>query len=115
MLDAARPFGSVSTAEDPVDRVVWPHSDLNIESPELMLLPRVRTDAITAWWDAETEFPALRKASLSLRTSNGNSFLTPSQSLSLFEPIAVDPMAGSYVRTLIVEPLTDPVPSPATR
>ncbi|MEJ7785581.1 MAG: recombinase family protein [Solirubrobacteraceae bacterium] len=74
LLDAARPFGA--GLKDDHDRVAWPHRDLSIESAGLVLLPHVRTDAITAWWDAETEFPALRRAALSLRASNGNPLQT---------------------------------------
>lgn len=72
LMTSERPFG---TRPDD-DGIPWPHPDLNLGGGDewMVLLPRLRRDAVVDWWDGEVEFPALRRAALTLRESNRNGF-----------------------------------------
>lgn len=65
LLGGVRPFGSGLHDEE---SVAWPHDDLTVG--DLTLYPHVREDAIEGWGDGD--FPALRRAALSLRESDAN-------------------------------------------
>jgi len=66
LLGGPRPFG---TGLHDAESVGWPHSDLML-SGGLSLYPHVRLDVIEGWGDGE--FPALRRAALTLRESDPN-------------------------------------------
>lgn len=62
------------------DSVAYGHGDLVVEQGDrtITLLPFVRTEAITAWWDGQTEFPALKRAALALRANNADGLTSAS-------------------------------------
>lgn len=82
LLGGARPFGSGLGTQNPQpggsghfdESVGWPHPDLTVSCAPLTLYPRVREDVIDGWGDGE--FPALRRAALTLRESDANTLHT---------------------------------------
>ncbi len=73
LLSNAHPFGSGVRHDESVG---WPHDDLNVGSGAevLTLYPRIRKEAVQGW--GHEDFPALRKAALSLSGTDADSFAT---------------------------------------
>ncbi len=76
LLGGPRPYGSGGVRDKGAMGI--PHKDLVVETGEgsgtLALFPHVRKDAIESW--GAEDFPALRRAALSLRGTDANSLTT---------------------------------------
>jgi DNA invertase Pin-like site-specific DNA recombinase len=62
------------------DCVVWDHDDLGISQAgrAFTILPRIRPDVITDWWDEEAGYPALERTALTIRGNNANGLASTS-------------------------------------